>query len=157
MILRAALLAAATLALAALPAQAAGRHRLPAGQKWGRCLLTVDGKTRISGRCSYRIGKGGEFFHIDGPNQIFEGIDYKNHDHGGAGDQSRDYWASVYRDKEGLSGYGNHDITATHGDPTWRLHREGACFVGSRDLGEPDPNDPDPPVVDPVRICLWRH
>jgi hypothetical protein len=115
-------------------------HRLPKDFRWGRCLLVVDGKTRISGKCAYTIKKGGEFF-IEGPRQIYDGIDYPTANFG-AEQRSRDYWAHVYRDDDGQwAGYGNSDIRATHGNgPTWKpLQRQGACFVNAQ-----------------ARVCLWR-
>jgi hypothetical protein len=147
-----ALLVTAALALSAPPAGAARPHRLPTGFKWGRCLLVVDGETRIDGRCSYRIAQGGEFW-IHGPRQVFGGIDYPKPD-GGAAERSQDYWAYVFRDEGMWSGYGNSLISSVHGDPAWGpLHREGACFVGPTVFGEADPGAQDRTV----RVCLWRH
>jgi hypothetical protein len=122
------------------PAAAAGRRAIPAGHQWGRCLLVVRGQTRISGRCIYSIGPGGDF-HIDGPRQVFDGIDYPRAD-SMAAMQSTDYWADVFRDEGIWTGYGNEDIGAVHGEGPWYgpLRREGACFVGSA-----------------ARICLWRN
>lgn len=37
------------------------RDRLPPHFKIGRCLLRVDGKRLISGRCAYMVRRGGEF------------------------------------------------------------------------------------------------
>ena len=59
------LLAAPTIALAlamafSVSSSHAAQHRLPSGYKWGRCLLVVDGQTRISGKCSYQIEEGGD-------------------------------------------------------------------------------------------------
>ncbi|NEX91907.1 hypothetical protein [Caulobacter sp. 17J65-9] len=121
------------------PVAAPGRHRLPPGYKWGRCLLEVDGKALISGRCSYRIGKGGAFY-IAGPRQIFSGRDYPVPELF-AGERSRDYWAEVFRDDDGWTGYGNLDVSATHGDRVYGvLERKGACLVNAQ-----------------VRVCLWRE
>lgn len=129
--------AAVAIAVSFSPALAQ-RHRLPSGYKWGRCLLVVDGQTRISGKCSYQIEKGGDF-NIQGPRQVFAGIDYPD-THSGAGEMSEDYWAAVYKDGDIWDGYGNSDIRATHGDERWEdLHREGACYIGKD-----------------VRVCLWR-
>ncbi|QND57291.1 hypothetical protein [Mesorhizobium huakuii] len=121
------------------PSHAQAQHRLPSGYKWGRCLLVVQGETRISGKCSYQIEKGGDF-NIQGPHQVFAGIDYPD-THSGAGEMSKDYWAVVYKDRDSWAGYANGDIRDTHGDgQDWgALHREGACYIG---------ND--------VRVCLWR-
>lgn len=120
------------------PAHAQPRHRLPSDYKWGRCLLVVSGQTRISGKCSYQIEAGGDF-NIQGPRQVFAGIDYPD-THSGAGEMSRDYWADVYKDGDVWAGYSNSEIDETHGDERWEaLRREGACYVGKD-----------------VRVCLWR-
>ena len=115
------------------------RARLPPGFRIGRCLLVVDGRTRISGKCAYRIHKGGEF-HIDGPRQVYDGIDYPkaitmSHM------LSTDYWADVFKDDAGnWTGYGNSNVRSVHGDVDWgRLERRGACYRNSR-----------------VRVCLWQ-
>ena len=126
------------------PAPAAvPRHRaIPAGHHWGRCLLVVQGQRRISGRCIYELSPGGGF-HIDGPRQVFDGIDYPRAD-SMANTRSTEYWADVFRDPQDRTwtGYGNGDIRSVHGDlPGFGiLRREGACFLGTE-----------------VRICLWRH
>jgi hypothetical protein len=128
------------LAVMALPAPQDLPHpsgRLPAGTHWGRCLLVVDGKKRIDGKCSYHIGKGGDF-HIDGPRQVFDGIDYPKAA-GMANMISTDYWADVFHDDDGWDGYGNDAIGSVHGDRNWApLRRQGACYFG-RD----------------VKVCLW--
>jgi len=114
--------------------------RLPAGYKIGRCLLVVNGQTRISGKCAYQIGKGGDFV-INGPRQVYDGIDYPKAEIMAAM-ISTDYWASVFKDDDGTwTGYGNEVIRAVHGEgPNFGpLHREGACLV-SKD----------------VRVCLWK-
>ncbi|MEP9360677.1 hypothetical protein [Sphingomonas sp. KR3-1] len=131
---------AATLAVLAAPVAAGTpQHRLPAGTRWGRCLLVVDGQTRISGKCSYRIYKGGAF-HIDGPHQVFDGIDYPKA-RGMADRMSTDYWADVFPEDGHWTGYGNSGIRDVHaGEGEWgTLRRDGACFVGKA-----------------VRVCLWR-
>lgn len=114
-------------------------HRLPPHYHWGRCVLVVGGQTRISGTCAYRISKGGGF-HIDGPHQVYDGIDYPVAEYGYQM-ESKDYWADVSREDDGTwSGYGNSDIRGTHGDQPWEnLRREGACYVNSE-----------------VRVCLWQ-
>ncbi|PBC10733.1 hypothetical protein CK230_07695 [Mesorhizobium sp. WSM3859] len=125
------------IAFSVSPSQAA-QHRLPSGYKWGRCLLVVHGETRISGKCSYQIEQGGDF-NIQGPKQVFAGIDYPD-PHSGAGEMSKDYWAVVYKDGDSWAGYSNADIEATHGGERWEdLRREGACYAGKD-----------------VRICLWH-
>lgn len=128
---------ALAIAFSVSPSHAA-QHRLPSGYKWGRCLLVVQGETRISGKCSYQIEQGGDF-NIQGPKQVFAGIDYPD-THSGAGEMSKDYWAAVYKDGDSWAGYSNSDIEATHGDERWEeLRREGACYVGKD-----------------VKVCLWR-
>lgn len=124
--------------LLATPAQAERKRPLPAGYHTGRCLLVVDGKQRIAGKCFYQISKGGGF-HIDGPRQVYDGIDYPKAE-AMADKVSKDYWADVFPDDGGWSGYGNSDIAAVHGDRPWALHRQGACYVG-----------------DGAKICLWRR
>ncbi|MBZ9760111.1 hypothetical protein LB553_04370 [Mesorhizobium sp. CA8] len=130
---------ALAIAFSLSPSHAQPQHRLPSGYKWGRCLLVVHGETRISGRCSYQIEKGGDF-NIQGPKQVFAGIDYPD-THSGAGEMSKDYWAVMYKDGDLWAGYGNADIRDTHGEAgDWgELRREGACYVGKD-----------------VRVCLWR-
>jgi len=133
------LAAAFAIAVSLSPAHARLQHRLPSGYKWGRCLLTVHGQTRISGKCYYQIEKGGDF-NIQGPRQVFAGIDYPD-THSGAGEMSRDYWAVVYKDGDSWTGYSNSEIDETHADELdWgELRREGACYVGKD-----------------VRVCLWH-
>lgn len=112
--------------------------RLPHGTRIGRCLLVVDGRTRISGRCAYRIHKGGAF-HIDGPRQVYDGIDYPKAQ-GMADTISTDYWADVFMEDGHWTGYGNSDIGSVHGEGQWgRLNRAGACFRNTH-----------------VRVCLWQ-
>ncbi len=128
---------ALAIAFSVSPSHAA-QHRLPSGYKWGRCLLVVDGETRISGRCSYQIEKGGDF-NIQGPKQVFAGIDYPD-PNSGAGEMSKDYWAAVYKDGDTWAGYSNAAIDETHGDERWEnLSREGACYTAKD-----------------VKICLWH-
>jgi hypothetical protein len=127
---------------------AAGRHPLPKGYHWGRCLLVVAGITRISGKCAYEFREHGGFY-IAGRRQIYEGIDYQNPDHSGVGQRSSDYWFVVSRNDDGSwFGYGNDTVGATHGGPEYGpITRHGACFVGAIDLGE---------SVGSEEICLWR-
>src|SRR3954453_21950729 len=110
------------------PAQAV-RHNLPllpTGHHGGRCRLVEKGRRRISGPCIYEIYSRGEF-HIDGPRQVFDGIDYPRAEIT-AQERSTDYWANVFRDEElGWTGYGNVDVRAVHGDLQFgRLRRQGA-------------------------------
>jgi hypothetical protein len=114
-------------------------HRLPATYHWGRCLLVVDDKTLISGKCAYQISKGGGF-QINGPRQVYEGIDYPVSQIM-AGKISTDYWAEVDKDGGTWTGYGNQFIGSVHGDRDFGvLRRKGACLVSSN-----------------ARICLWRN
>lgn len=113
--------------------------RLPKGAKIGKCLLVVGGRIRISGTCAYTIAKGGAF-HIGGPRQIYDGIDYPTANFGYE-QVSTDYWADVFKDDQGhWTGYGNSDVRSTHGDGDWgTLQRAGGCYAS-----------------DQVRVCLWR-
>lgn len=139
--------------------------RLPEGMKIGRCLFVVDGQTRISGECAYRIYDGGEF-HIDGPRQVYEGIDFPTAN-STASTLSTDWWANVFRDENGVwTGYGNIDVRSLKGDGSYwgELRQEGACFVSAYPWGKSKPGDYDPDYhpYDPslqqnVRICLWRE
>jgi hypothetical protein len=114
-------------------------RRLPPGYHQGRCLYVVDGKARIAGRCAYRIEKGGDF-RIDGPRQTYDGIDYPRA-RITAEERSADYWANVFREDGGWTGYGNEDVREVHGNRRFGpLRRDGACFVGKG-----------------VKICLWRR
>ena len=112
---------------------------MPDGYKIGRCLLIVKGQTRISGKCAYSITKGGELS-IEGPRQIYDGIDYPKAE-GMAAMLSTDYWAEVFKDEGGWTGYGNNIVSSVHGADfeQWKLRRLGACFVGPQ-----------------VRVCVWR-
>ena len=130
----------ALLSLSAVPSSPVGAEhprRLPAGFHQGRCLYVVDGKTRIDGRCFYQISKGGGF-HIDGPRQVYEGIDYPKAETM-AGQRSADYWADVFPEDGGWTGYGTDRVAEVHGSRQFgALRREGACFTGKD-----------------VRVCLW--
>jgi hypothetical protein len=138
-ILTAAAALAAALILAAGAPATARQGRLWPGFQWGRCLLEVDGRAYISGRCAYLIEAGGSF-EIHGPRQIYSGIDYPRPEIY-AGERSNDYFALV--EIEGRSGHGhwNEDPRATHGyGDLGTLTRRGACWVNAR-----------------ARICLWRR
>ncbi len=115
--------------------------RLPPGYKIGRCLLVVEGKTRISGKCAYRVNKGGDFV-IEGPRQIYDGFDYPSAHGSIALMISTDYWANVFREEDGTwDGYGNPDIryVKAEGPNFGPLRRDGACLLNQR-----------------VRVCLWK-
>lgn len=135
------------------------KERLPKGYKIGRCLFVVDGQRRISGPCAYIIEKGGDF-HIAGPRQVYDGIDYPKAEITAA-ELSTDYWADVFQDrieendkskiiKGSWTGYGNEDeIRSVHGQGSrWgKLTRNGACYS----------NRPGADVVQLVKICLWKN
>lgn len=112
--------------------------RLQDGYRIGRCLLVVDGQTRIAGRCYYSMERDGSF-HIDGPHQVFEGIDYPVAQ-GTVDTLSTDYWANVFRDGNSWRGYANNNVGSVHGEGSdWgELHRNGACLSNAR-----------------AKICLW--
>jgi hypothetical protein len=114
--------------------------RLPHGYQIGRCLLVVDGQKRISGKCAYTIEHGGDF-HIDGPRQIFDGVDYPKAEIMAAM-LSTDYWANVFKDEHGgWAGYGNDNLSSVHGEGHWgALERHGACYRNYR-----------------VTVCLWEE
>ena len=120
--------------------------RLPRGTKIGKCLLVVNGQTRISGLCFYSIEKYGDF-HIDGPRQSFDGVDYPKA-RAMAEIISTDWWANVYKLDGVWSGYSNEVIGSVHGQESrWGvLTRDGACYF----------NRPGPEVVQIVRVCLWK-
>jgi hypothetical protein len=116
--------------------------RLPPDYHWGHCLLVVEGKTRISGRCAYSIEKNGDFS-IQGPRQIYDDIDFPKATYGYE-ERSNDYWAEVFKDVDvdvNWTGYGNAEIVETHGaGPMFGpLRRHGSCLVGKT-----------------PRICLWK-
>jgi hypothetical protein len=113
--------------------------RLPPDYRWGRCLLVVQGKTRISGACAYSLKKEGEF-RIEGPRQIYGGIDFPKPTHGYE-EASNDYWAELVREEPSWTGFGNTNIGDTHVSGPWfgPLRRQGACWVSKI-----------------ARICLWK-
>lgn len=123
--------------------------RLPEGMHIGRCLLQVEGKTLISGTCAYSMAKDGSFG-IQGPRQIYSGIDYPECFFGAA-TFTTDRFAAVEWVKEGRlddgspspgwnAGYdgalGSNHLEGFIG----RVTRRGACFENKR-----------------AKICLWRN
>lgn len=124
-------------------------ERLPKGYKIGRCLLEVEGKTRISGPCAYIIHAGGSFL-IEGPRQVFDGIDYPE-SQGMADMISTDWWADVFKSDGGWTGYSNEQIGSVHGQESrWgALMRNGACYSNTGVEKSPD-------VQQHVRVCLWK-
>jgi hypothetical protein len=126
------------------------KERLPKGYKIGRCLLVVDGQTRISGPCAYRIEKGGNF-HIDGPRQVFLDIDYPAVT--GSMGISTDYWANVNKDENGnWTGYANEDVRYIKGDGSawYELVRNGACYSNETK------RQPSDTYQQLVKVCLWK-
>jgi hypothetical protein len=69
---------------------------------------------------------------------VYDGIDYPKAEDM-AHTMSKDWWADVFPDDGGWSGYGNESIPDVHGGRPWTLRRQGACYVG-----------------DGAKICLWR-
>ncbi|MFZ1566990.1 hypothetical protein, partial [Sphingorhabdus sp.] len=125
--------------------------RLPKGYKIGKCLLVVDGQTRISGPCAYILHKGGEF-HIAGPRQVYDGIDYPKAEIG-AMEMSTDWWASVFKDEDGnWTGYGNENVRYTKGDGSawYELVKSGACFSNETR------RQPSDTYQQRVKLCLWK-
>jgi hypothetical protein len=119
------------------------KARLPRGYKIGRCLFVFDGKTLISDKCAYQVSKGGGFL-IEGPRQIYDGIDYPDAHGSIAAMVSTDYWARIFKDDDdgAWTGYGNEwDIRGVNGQLSdyGALRRKGACWVNDR-----------------VRVCLWK-
>lgn len=87
-----------------------------ASAKPGKCLLVVDGKTYISGRCEIELYKDGT-----GSFQITEIRK------GGR------YFAQVLIDNNGASGYWNEERGANHAHtPLGELTRDGACWKNGR-------------------------
>ncbi|MBX9796254.1 hypothetical protein [Sphingomonas sp.] len=128
--------------------------RLPRGARIGRCLLEIDGKRLIDGKCGYMISKGGDF-HIFGPHQVFDGIDYP--EAGGMANMiSTDWWADVFRRDGRWAGYSNSEdgIRAVHGQESrWgALRRKGACY-----LSDGGKRMPEGPIAQYVRVCLWKR
>jgi hypothetical protein len=120
--------------------------RLPKGMRIGRCLLVVNGQTRISGRCAYSYEPDGGFY-LTGPRQVYEGVDYPQ-PNTMASMISTDWWATVFRQDGAWAGYSNEVIRSVHGhESRWgELVRNGACYS----------NRNGPEVVQLVRVCLWK-
>jgi hypothetical protein len=123
------------------------RERLPRGSKIGRCLFEVNGKPLISGTCVYSISKGGSF-QIDGPRQIYSGIDYPEC-FMGAATFTTDYFVQVdwLDEKElddgsagpGWEAHWNGEIGSNHAEAfLGSVKRDGACYSNSQ-----------------TKICLW--
>ncbi len=127
--------------------------RLPAGMHIGRCLFEVKGRRLIDGKCAYSIQKDGSF-EIDGPRQIYGGIDYPNCFQGAA-TFTTDYFVQVdwIGDKEmgdGSRGPGwearwNGQIGSNHAEEfIGPVTRHGACYTSARSWAPK------------TKICLWR-
>jgi hypothetical protein len=123
-------------------------ERLPTGMHIGRCLLDVKGKRLISGKCAYSIDKDGSFG-INGPRQIYSGIDYPECFQG-AQTFTTDYflyvdWVDQKELDDGSPGPGweahwNGEIGSNHADVfLGPVKRHGACYSNSE-----------------TKICLWR-
>ena len=125
------------------------------GFQIGRCLLEVDGVTRISGPCYYSIEANGDF-HIDGPRQVFEGVDYLE-----GGNEpwsvSTDWWANVFLQDGKWTGYGNEEVAFTNGQGSrWgELEKRGACFSNETLRRDYAVGDFHPDYQQKVRVCLW--
>jgi hypothetical protein len=129
-------------------------ERLPSGYHIGRCLFELQGKRLIAGKCAYTIEKGGSF-EIEGPRQIYSGIDYPECFAGGANSFTTDHYATVEW---------SHEKKLDDGSPGpgWQARwegalgsdhlegflgpvvRHGACFSSARSW-EPE-----------TKICLWK-
>lgn len=134
--------ALALTALVAVPFAAADAQRtyrkIP-GYKWGRCLLEVNGKAYISGACTYQTYSGGGFM-INGPRQIFPGVDYPRPRYQ-TGQRSADYFAQVNIEGRTGEAYWNEQRRATHAHSNLgTVRRDGACWVNAR-----------------TRICVWKR
>jgi len=128
------------------------KARLPRGFRIGRCLLQVDGRTLISGPCSYTIAahpdvamRTGDFeFH--GPRQVFSGVDYPRPEIYSE-EISTDYFVQVDHELTdhgsigpGWEAHWNEDKRATHAQSQLGpVKRQGACYSNAR-----------------TRICLWK-
>jgi hypothetical protein len=119
----------------------------------GRCLFEVNGRRLISGACAYSISKNGSF-EIDGPRQIYSGIDYPDC-YMGASTFTTDYfvqvdWANEKELGDGSPGPGweafwNGQIGSNHADNyIGPVRRDGACFSSVRSWAPK------------TKICLWK-
>ena len=125
-------------------------ERLPSGYHIGQCLLEVHGKPLIAGKCAYTIEKGGGF-EIDGPRQVYSGIDYPECFAGGANSFTTDHYATVEWSTEkalddGSPGPGwqarwEGELGSNHLEGLLGpVVRKGACYVNEQ-----------------TQICLWSH
>jgi hypothetical protein len=120
--------------------------RLPQGMHIGRCLFEMNGKRLISGACAYRKTKTD--LEIDGPHQIYSGIDYPDC-FVGAQAFSTDYfvnvsWSADERLDDGARGPGwqaswNETPAGNYAQAALGtvVHR-GHCYSNAR-----------------TRICMW--
>ncbi len=112
-----AVLAALMASLAASDRSFAAEHKLPAGYKLGRCVLEVQGKTYLSGRCAYLVDRDGSFEVID-PRKLW---------------RDEGYFAYVNLDGASAEGSWNEETLSSHADaPLGPLTRRGACWVNKR-------------------------
>lgn len=134
-----------------------GGERQVEGYRIGRCLLEVDGRTRISGPCYYRLDSAGGFY-MAGPRQVFAGVDYPR----GAGaplEISTDWWANVFAQDGAWTGYGNEEVEYTKGEGSrWgELEKDGPCFSNEELRPDDDAGDYHPDYRQRVRVCLWTE
>ena len=128
------------------------KARLPEGYRIGRCLFQVDGRTLISGPCSYTIAAHADVatrpgdFEINGPRQVFPDVDYPRPEVYAA-QISTDYVVQVDHELTDHGSFGpgweahwNEDKAATHAQgQLGPVKRKGACYSNAR-----------------TRICLWK-
>lgn len=109
---------------------------LPANFHWGRCLLKVDGKAYLSGRCAYSF-LGGSSFIVEGPRQDFAQAESGKPM---AEMVSTDHFAQANVRGNVANGFWNKDIRDMHAqDPLGVLRRKGACWVNAK-----------------AQLCLWK-
>jgi hypothetical protein len=141
--------------LRANPPRLADDRKIP-GYQIGRCFLAVDDVTRIDGPCHFRIEENGGF-HITGPRQVFRGVDFPENR---AWNVSTDWWANVFKQDDGWTGYGNTvGVEQINGQRSrWGvLEQEGACFFNERTRRDYKTGDYHEDYQDKVRVCLWRE
>jgi hypothetical protein len=82
----------------------------------GRCLIVVDGKAYLKGRCNIEIRPGGNFTVGAGENSTSEHFAYVNPD---GRDEAQGYW-------------NGRDADSHAGSDLGTLKRKGACWSNSR-------------------------